>query len=72
MSRHAAKRRARGRDLTAELLAAGVHVRARSRGTLGEEMPEAYKDVSEVVQVVDAAGIGRRVARLRPVIVVKG
>jgi tRNA-splicing ligase RtcB len=39
---------------------------------MAEEMPEAYKDVSEVVQVVDGAGISKKVAKLRPVAVVKG
>jgi tRNA-splicing ligase RtcB len=45
---------------------------ASSRGTLAEEAPEAYKDVSEVVEVVHRAGISRKVARLRPWGVIKG
>jgi tRNA-splicing ligase RtcB len=72
LSRHAAKKQARARDLPAELAARGILVRAASRATVDEEMPEAYKDVSEVVDVVHGAGIGRKVARLRPLGVVKG
>lgn len=45
---------------------------AASFATIAEEVPEAYKDVSNVVEVVHRAGIGRKVARLRPVGVLKG
>ncbi len=72
MSRKGAKRAAKGRDIRKELSARGVTVMAAGRGTLAEEMPEAYKDVSEVVEVVHAAGIGNKVARLKPMGVVKG
>ena len=72
MSRSQAKREAKGRDLIAELRARNVIIRAASHATVSEEMPEAYKDVADVVDVVDRAGIGRKVARLRPRIVVKG
>ena len=72
MSRGAAKKEARGRDLAGELKALGVTVRAHSRGGIAEEMPEAYKDVAEVVEVMEAAGVTRRVARLRPLAVIKG
>ena len=72
MSRREAKRRAQGRNLEDELRERGVVVRAASHATVSEEMPEAYKDVADVVDVVDRAGIGRKVARLRPRIVVKG
>jgi len=72
LSRHAAKREARPRDLVAELERRGILVRAASRATVDEEMPEAYKDVATVVDVVAGAGIGRKVARLRPLAVVKG
>ncbi len=72
MSRTQAKKRARGRDLAAELARLGVRVRAAGRGTLAEEMPDAYKDVEQVVQVVHRAGLSRPVARLRPLLVVKG
>ncbi|HZV02665.1 MAG TPA: RtcB family protein [Planctomycetota bacterium] len=72
LSRGAAERAARGRDITRELAGQGIHVRAASRATVVEEMPEAYKDVMEVVNVVHGAGIARKVARHRPLAVVKG
>ncbi len=72
MSRHAAKRVARSRNIPRELEDRGILVRAASRRTVDEEIPEAYKDVANVVDVVDAAGIGQKVVRLRPVAVVKG
>jgi tRNA-splicing ligase RtcB len=72
MSRHQAKRMARGRRLIDELEEKGVVVMAAGMATVAEEMPEAYKDVADVVAVVDAAGIGRKVARLVPMGVVKG
>ncbi|MEJ2186661.1 MAG: RtcB family protein [Gemmatimonadota bacterium] len=72
MSRRQAKKVARGRDLRTEFEEQGIQVRASSFGTVAEEIPEAYKDVADVVDVVDRAGIGRKVARLRPVGVLKG
>src|SRR6266496_3070587 len=72
LSRHQAKKLARSRNIPRELEARGVLVRAATRDTIDEEMPEAYKDVSRVVDVVHAAGIGRKVAQLKPVGVVKG
>ena len=72
MSRHAAKKGARGRDLQHELKTFGVTVRAHSRGGVAEEMPEAYKDVAEVVEVMEAAGVTKRIARLKPMAVIKG
>src|SRR5881296_147032 len=72
LSRHKAKELARPRNILKELAAAGIVVRAATRATVDEEMPEAYKDVARVVDVVHAAGIGRKVAQLRPVGVVKG
>jgi tRNA-splicing ligase RtcB len=50
----------------------GVLVACASKRTLAEEIPEAYKDVAAVVDVVVRAGIARKVARLKPVAVVKG
>jgi tRNA-splicing ligase RtcB len=55
-----------------ELEERGIHVRAAGRATLMEEIPEAYKDVNDVVDVVDGAGISRKVAQLRPLGVIKG
>ena len=72
MSRSQALKRAKGRSIDRELESAGVLVRSQSDKTLAEEMPEAYKDVERVVAVMDGAGISPRVARLRPLGVVKG
>jgi tRNA-splicing ligase RtcB len=72
MSRARAKKEARGRDLIAELRAAGVTIRYQGRATVAEEMPAAYKDVADVVAVMEGAGVSRRVARLKPFAVIKG
>ena len=73
MSRHEAKRRGQGgRHLRDALRSIGIEVRAGSLRDLPEEAPLAYKDVDEVVRVCEQAGLGRRVARLRPIGVVKG
>jgi tRNA-splicing ligase RtcB (3'-phosphate/5'-hydroxy nucleic acid ligase) len=71
-SRRQSKRDTRGRNLKEEFARQGIQVRASSGGTIAEEVPEAYKDVADVVRVVDQAGIGRTVARLRPLGVLKG
>jgi len=72
MSRHAATRRIRGRELRAQLALAGIEVRAPSDRGLAEEAPFSYKDVDEVVATCEQAGLAGRVARLRPLGVVKG
>ena len=72
LSRTAAKKAARGRAIYRELEDRGILVRWTGRGTMAEEMPDAYKDISQVVEVVHGAGISRKVARLRPMAVVKG
>ena len=72
MSRSEAKKQARGRDLFGELARLGVTIRAQSRAGVAEEMPSAYKDVADVVGVMEAAGVTRKVARLRPFAVIKG
>lgn len=72
LSRHAAKKVARGRSIVKELEAKGIQIMADGYGTIVEEMPEAYKDVADVVEVVHQAGIGKKVARLRPFCVIKG
>jgi tRNA-splicing ligase RtcB len=72
MSRTQAKASVRGKSIVQEMEKRGVLVVSASHKTLAEEIPEAYKDVSEVVSVVHDAGIARKVARLRPVAVVKG
>ena len=72
MSRSAAIRAAKGRSIEKELAEVGVLARARGRTGLAEEQPAAYKDVSQVVEVVHNAGISKKVARLRPLGVIKG
>jgi tRNA-splicing ligase RtcB len=72
MSRSKARKAAAGRKLRDELTEMGVFVMATGKGTLAEEMPSAYKNVSDVVGVMDRAGIARKVARLRPLGVIKG
>jgi tRNA-splicing ligase RtcB len=72
MSRHSALKAARGRDIFGEMGDRGVLLKARSKRTVGEEMPEAYKDVSDVVDACAAAGIARKVVRLRPLGCIKG
>ncbi|MHB8192101.1 MAG: RtcB family protein [Bellilinea sp.] len=72
MSRSQAKREIRGEKLRSELETSGIHIRAGSLPGLAEEAPQAYKDVDEVVETVHSAGIARKVARLRPVVVIKG
>jgi tRNA-splicing ligase RtcB (3'-phosphate/5'-hydroxy nucleic acid ligase) len=72
MSRRQAKKAARGRNLIREMEGRGILVRAAGRATVDEEMSEAYKDAADVIEATHGAGIGRKVARLRPLIVVKG
>lgn len=72
MSRAEAKRRVSGAILKKELEALGIIVRCPSISGLTEEAPLAYKDIDEIVEVVDRAGLAKRVARLRPLAVVKG
>jgi tRNA-splicing ligase RtcB len=72
MSRHAAARRVTGGELRTQLEASGIAVRPRSQRGLAEEAPFAYKDVDDVVATCEEAGLGRRVAKLRPIGVVKG
>ena len=72
LSRKAALKAGKGRSIQRELEDQGILVRWTGRGTLAEEMPAAYKDISEVVAVVHGAGISRKVAKLRPIAVVKG
>jgi tRNA-splicing ligase RtcB len=72
LSRTAAKKQIRGADLRRELEQRGIVVRSPSNAGLAEEAPFAYKDVDRVVEVVERAGLARRVARLVPLGVVKG
>lgn len=72
MSRHKAKRLEPGRQLQEELADSGILVKAASVRDLSEEAPYAYKNIDEVIDVVQQAGIANKVARLRPLIVIKG
>ncbi|MDP3804911.1 MAG: RtcB family protein, partial [Candidatus Omnitrophota bacterium] len=72
MSRSAAIQAGRGRSIARELENKGIIVMSRGRETLAEEMPEAYKDVNEVVSIVHGAGISKRVCKMRPLGVIKG
>ncbi|MFH1998394.1 MAG: RtcB family protein [Planctomycetota bacterium] len=72
MSRHKAKESTNHRQVMEDLSKRGVLVRAASKGTLVEEMPFAYKDVADVVEVVQRAHLGEPVARIRPLLVIKG
>lgn len=72
MSRMKAKTAARGRDIIGELAKRGIVVRGQSRRTVDEEISEAYKDVSNVVDACAIAGISNKVAQLRPIGCIKG
>jgi len=72
MSRAEAKRKVKGSELKKELEKRGISVAAGSMSGLAEEAPLAYKDVSEVVEVVDKIGIAKKLAKLVPVGVIKG
>jgi tRNA-splicing ligase RtcB len=72
MSRHQALRTWKGRQVVDELAARGIIVRSPSMRGIAEEAPDAYKDVSAVVDAADAAGLARKVARLEPLVCVKG
>lgn len=72
MSRTAAKRGRDARFETRKLEEAGILVRSETRDGILEELPDAYKDVDEVIEVVHRAGLAHKVARLRPMAVIKG
>ena len=72
LSRHAAKKLKSGADVRRELEHRGIVVKAGSVASLAEEAPYAYKDVAGVVGVVHDAGLSRKVARLKPLGVLKG
>ncbi len=72
MSRHQALRQWRGRQLVDDLAAQGIEIRSPSLRGVAEEAPGAYKDVGAVVDAADHAGLARKVARLRPMVCIKG
>jgi tRNA-splicing ligase RtcB (3'-phosphate/5'-hydroxy nucleic acid ligase) len=72
MSRAQSKKQSQSLNIDQEMARRGVVARYQGRGTMAEEMPHAYKDVADVVETMDHAGISKRVARFRPVGVIKG
>lgn len=72
LSRHKAMKAAKGRNLLDELKEKGIVIQAKGFKTIAEEMPEAYKDVANVVDVMHKEGITKKIARLRPIGVIKG
>jgi tRNA-splicing ligase RtcB len=72
LSRTRAVKMAKGRAIHRELEDKGIFVQSRGKRTLKEEMPDAYKDVSQVVEVVHQADLAKKVARLSPLGVIKG
>jgi tRNA-splicing ligase RtcB len=72
LSRHAALKRWSGRIVIDELATQGIIIRSPSARGVAEEAPGAYKDVGAVVAAAEHAGLARRVARLRPLICIKG
>lgn len=72
LSRRKALELTKGRTIQRDLEDQGIFVRSAGRNTLREEVPEAYKDVDQVVEVVDGAGLSRRVVQLKPIGVIKG
>ena len=72
MSRHEASRTWRGREVIDSLAARGIIVHSPSLRGVAEEAPGAYKDVAAVVDAADAAGLARKVARVEPLICIKG
>jgi len=72
MSRAQSKKQSQAINIDQEMARRGVVARYQGRGTMAEEMPHAYKDVADVVETMDRAGVSKRVARFRPVGVIKG
>ncbi|HEY1372838.1 MAG TPA: RtcB family protein, partial [Candidatus Binatia bacterium] len=72
MSRAQSKKQSQSIDIDREMERRGVVARYQGRATMAEEMPHAYKDVADVVETMELAGVSKRVARMRPVGVVKG
>lgn len=72
MSRHEAQRHWRGREVVDDLAARGILIRSPSMRGVAEEAPNAYKDVSEVVDATNRAGLAHKVAKVEPLICIKG
>jgi tRNA-splicing ligase RtcB len=72
MSRHQALKQWQGKRVVEELEARGILIRSPSLRGVAEEAPGAYKDVTEVVEATERAGLARRVAKLVPIVTIKG
>jgi tRNA-splicing ligase RtcB (3'-phosphate/5'-hydroxy nucleic acid ligase) len=72
LSRTQARKQIHGDQLRSQLMADGIFIQAGSLGGLAEEAPQAYKDIHSVIACIEGAGLGRRVARLTPLAVIKG
>jgi len=72
MSRNAATKQYNAKDIIGRLAHQGVLIRSRSMRGIAEEAPQAYKDVSQVVEATHRAGLARKVAKLIPLVCVKG
>jgi len=72
MSRHEALRKWKGRQVVDALAQRGILIKSPSMRGVAEEAPDAYKDVSAVVDAAEAAGLARKVARLEPLVCIKG
>ena len=72
MSRRQARKRWRGREVSDQLAARGILIRSPTARGVSEEAPGAYKDVGTVVDVAERAGLSRVVARVEPVVCIKG
>ena len=72
MSRHQATRQWKGRQVIEDLAIQGILIRSPSRRGVAEEAPGAYKDVTTVVDAAEQAGLARKVAKMRPMVCVKG
>ena len=72
LSRHQAIKKAKGRSIIKEMEEAGIIVKSAGKRTLAEEISEAYKDISNVIEVVNNVGISKKVAKMKPLGVVKG
>jgi len=71
-SRHEAKRMLAGVNIRAQLAERGIYVRAENPRLLSEEASEAHKDVAQIIEILDGAGIAMKVCRMRPLSVIKG
>lgn len=72
MSRHQAVKESKNRDIIDELAKKGIIAKGVSRKGLAEEIPDAYKDIDEIIEIVEGAGLSKKIARMAPIAVIKG